>query len=51
MSPQPRIPEPIEDHRDAHWWREGTRQIETVLDATMPALGVFQLTVRNAGHR
>ena len=33
MRPRPQIPEDIEDYRDAHWRREGTRQIETVLDA------------------
>jgi len=27
------LPEDIEDHRDAHWRREGTRQVETALDA------------------
>ncbi len=33
MRPQPQIPEGIEDYRDEHWCREGTRQIETALDA------------------
>ena len=33
MRPQPQIPDQIEDHRDEHWHREGTRQIETALDA------------------
>jgi hypothetical protein len=33
MKPGPQIPEEIEDHRDAHWRREGTRQVRTVLDA------------------
>jgi hypothetical protein len=27
------IPPDIEEYRDAHWCREGTRQVETVLDA------------------
>lgn len=30
---QPGIPDDIEEHRDAHWRREGTRQVETALDA------------------
>jgi len=30
---KPQIPAEIEDHRDAHWHREGTRQIESVFDA------------------
>ena len=29
----PEIPEEIEDHRDARWHREATRQVETALDA------------------
>jgi hypothetical protein len=29
----PAIPAEIEDHRDAHWGREGMRQVETALDA------------------
>jgi hypothetical protein len=29
----PEIPPDIEDHRDAHWRREGMRQVETALDA------------------
>jgi len=33
MRPKPRIPAEIEDYRDEHWRREGTRQIETALDA------------------
>jgi hypothetical protein len=33
MRPRPRIPDEIEDYRDEHWCREGTRQIETALDA------------------
>ena len=33
MRPRPQIPDECEDHRDEHWRREGTRQIETVLDA------------------
>src|SRR5213083_1285148 len=33
MRQKPQIPSEIEDHRDAHWCREGTRQIETALDA------------------
>ena len=33
MRPRPQIPATIEDYRDEHWHREGTRQIETVLDA------------------
>jgi hypothetical protein len=27
------IPEQFEEHRDEHWCREGTRQVQTVLDA------------------
>jgi hypothetical protein len=30
---KPQIPAEIEDYRDKHWCREGTRQIETALDA------------------
>jgi hypothetical protein len=30
---RPEIPPDIEDHRDAHWRREGMRQVETALDA------------------
>ena len=30
---RPEIPEEIEDHRDARWHREATRQVETALDA------------------
>ena len=33
MRSKPQIPAEIEDYRDAHWCREGTRQIETALDA------------------
>ena len=33
MRPWPPIPERIEDHRDEHWRREGSRQVETALDA------------------
>lgn len=33
MSPSVLIPPDIEDHRDACWHREGTRQVETALDA------------------
>src|ERR671911_2840689 len=33
MRPRAAIPEEIEDYRDAHWCREGTRQVETALDA------------------
>src|SRR5712692_11772871 len=33
MRPKPQIPAEIEDYRDEHWCREGTRQIETALGA------------------
>jgi hypothetical protein len=33
MRPAPQIPAEIEEHRDARWCREGTRQVETALDA------------------
>jgi hypothetical protein len=33
MRSRPEIPEEIEDRRDARWRREGTRQVETALDA------------------
>jgi hypothetical protein len=33
MRSQPQIPEAIEDYRDMRWRREGTRQVETALDA------------------
>ena len=33
MRPKPQIPAEIEDYRDERWCREGTRQIETALDA------------------
>jgi hypothetical protein len=33
VRPRPEISEEFEDHRDQHWCREGTRQIETALDA------------------
>jgi hypothetical protein len=29
----PSLPPEIDDHRDAHWWREPTRPISTVVDA------------------
>ena len=32
-SPRPEIPSEIEDHRDARWRREPTRQVETAADA------------------
>ena len=35
MRPPPQLPEQIEDHRDEHWHREGTRQNETALDAEL----------------
>ena len=31
--PKPSIPAAIEDYRDEHWRREGTRQVETAFDA------------------
>jgi hypothetical protein len=33
MRPRPQIPAEIEDYRDERWRREGTRQVETALDA------------------
>jgi hypothetical protein len=33
MRPKPQIPPEIEDYRDERWRREGTRQVETALDA------------------
>jgi len=33
MRQKPVIPPDIEDHRDARWWRESTRQVSTPLDA------------------
>ena len=33
MKPLPQLPEVIEEHRDLHWRREGSRRIETPLDA------------------
>ena len=33
MRPPPQIPAGIEEHRDQHWRRTGTRQVETALDA------------------
>jgi hypothetical protein len=33
MRPPPPLPEDIEEYRDAHWRREGTRQVETAHDA------------------
>jgi hypothetical protein len=33
MRPKPQIPAEIEDYRDEHWRREGSRQVETALDA------------------
>src|SRR5436190_9062515 len=33
MRPTTQIPGEIEEYRDRHWCREGTRQIETVVDA------------------
>jgi hypothetical protein len=33
MRPKPQLPTGIEDHRDQHWRREGTRQIETAFEA------------------
>src|SRR4051794_9530264 len=31
--PKPRLPDDVEEYRDARWCREGTRQIETAADA------------------
>lgn len=33
MRPKPKTPAAIEDYRDERWRREGTRQVETALDA------------------
>ena len=33
MRPKPELPAEFEDYRDYHWCREGTRQIETAVDA------------------
>jgi hypothetical protein len=33
MRPRAQLPETIEDYRDEHWCREGSRQIETALEA------------------
>ncbi len=33
MQSTPQVPEAIDEHRDAHWRRESTRQVETVADA------------------
>lgn len=33
MRPRPEIPSEIEDHRDARWCREPTRQVQTAADA------------------
>ena len=33
MKSKPQIPSDIEDYRDTHWCREGTRQVETAHDA------------------
>jgi hypothetical protein len=33
MPSRPQIPAEIEEYRDARWWREATRQVETVHDA------------------
>jgi hypothetical protein len=33
MKPKPSIPQEIEDYRDLRWCREGTRQVDSVLDA------------------
>src|SRR5436309_16081495 len=33
MRAKPQIPEEIEEYRDAHWRREGIRQVETATDA------------------
>ncbi len=33
MRPKPRIPDDIEEYRDACWRREGTQQVETAFDA------------------
>ena len=33
MRSRTEIPEPVEEYRDARWRREGTRQVETAIDA------------------
>ena len=33
MRERPEIPSEIEEHRDAHWRREGTRQVSTAIEA------------------
>jgi hypothetical protein len=33
MGPKPQIPAEIEEYRNERWRREGTRQVETALDA------------------
>jgi hypothetical protein len=33
MRQKPQIPAEVEEYRDEHWCREGTRQIETALAA------------------
>ena len=33
MRRQPEIPPPFDEHRDLHWRREGTRQVETAFEA------------------
>src|SRR5512132_3742509 len=33
MRPKPQIPAEIEEYRDARWWREATRQVETAFEA------------------
>jgi hypothetical protein len=33
VRPKPQLSEEIEDHRDRRWRREGTRQVQTALDA------------------
>jgi hypothetical protein len=33
MRPDAGVPEEVEEHRDRCWWREATRQVETVYDA------------------
>ena len=33
MKPPPELPPEIEEHRDQHWRREGTRQVETAFEA------------------
>jgi hypothetical protein len=33
VRPKPQLPDEIEDHRDQRWCREGTRQVQTALDA------------------